>query len=29
MGYAPSMKSQVFRKWTAAETEAEIAQAVK
>ena len=29
MGYAPSMESQVFRKWTAAETEAEIAQAVK
>ena len=26
MGYAPSMKSQVFRKWTAAETEAEIAR---
>ena len=29
MAYAPSMKSQVFRKWTAAETEAEMAQAMK
>ena len=29
MAYAPSMESQVFGKWTAAETEAEIAQAVK
>ncbi len=27
MGYAPSMKSQVFGKRTTAETEAEIAQA--
>ena len=29
MGYAPSLESQVFGKWTAAETGAEIAQAVK
>lgn len=28
MGYIPSMESQVFGKWTAAETEAEIARAV-
>ena len=27
MGYAPSMESQVFGKWTSPETEAEIAQA--
>lgn len=29
MGYIASMESQVFGKWTAAETEAEIAQAVE
>ena len=29
MGYAPSMESQVFGKWTAAETGAEMAQAMK
>ena len=29
MGYLPSMESRVFGKWTTAETEAEIAQAVQ
>ena len=29
MGYIPSVESQVFGKWTTAETEAEIAQAVQ
>ena len=29
LGYIPSMESQVFGKWTTAETEAEIAQAVQ
>ena len=29
MGYAPSMESQVFGKWTTSVTEAEIAQAIR
>lgn len=29
MGYAPSMESQVFGKWTTSVTEAEIAQATE